>query len=191
MTDLHEHLDAAPDGTDLDDEEVRERWRIDSDELATWAGRKLAKAEGERKRIEQIAHAERQKITDWERDAIKAAAHDEAFFRSRLIAYRLDLEANDPNLAGTYKLPTVTLTRRQGRMRTLVTNPEQFLSWALENRVSALKIEPLVSGLADLTRTDEGLIVDDSGEVVPGVEEHRGDDTYAAKPVDLWLGEPF
>jgi hypothetical protein len=110
---------------------------------------------------------------------------------TRLVAYRLELEDRDPKLAGTYKLPTVTLSRRKGRMRTIVTNPEQFLSWALENRVSALKIEPLVSGLAEMTRTDDGRIVDDSGEAVPGVEEHRGDDTITAKPVDLWLGEPF
>ena len=193
MTDLHEHLTAAPADLDLADDDARERWRIDGDETATWAGRKLGQAEGEMARIKAIADTEIQRIEAWRDDALRIAERDVDFFTARLVEYRRDLEAANPKLAKSYKLPTVVLKRRAGRESTRITDPAAFIAWAEANHPDAVKVrrDPLVSALADLPRDDNGQLVADGGEIVPGVESVTAGDSYTVQVVDLWAGEPF
>jgi hypothetical protein len=129
----------------------------------------------------------------WAADAARSSDSDVSFFTARLVEYRRQLEDSDPKLPGTYKLPTVALKRTAGRLSVKVLDEAAFIAWATENCPDAVKVTraPLVSGLAGLARKDDGQIVSEDGEVVPGVEERRADDSYTVKPVDLWLGEPF
>ena len=193
MTELHEHLTAAPADVDLEGDDARERWHIDSDDLATWAGRKLGQAEGEMARIKAIAATEIERIEAWRDAQLRIAEHDVDFFTSKLIEYRRSLEATNPKLPKTYKLPTVSLKRRAGRESTRVTNQTAFIEWATTYFPDAVKVtrSPLVSALGDLPRDDNGQLVADGGEIVPGVESSTAPDTYAVDVVDLWAGEPF
>lgn len=183
MTDLTEHLASL--GPDLTDDEVRDRWRIDNDDLAGWALRKLAAAQAEQDRIKRLAEAELARIHDWQADATRQVQRDVEFFTARLVEYRRDLEARDPSLAKTYKLPNGSLARRAGRESTRVTAEDSFVSWALDNQPDALTYKPKVSALAGYHHEQiDGatVLVSDDGEVVPGVEVVRGEDRYEVRP---------
>jgi hypothetical protein len=193
MTDLTEALLA--DGPDLEQTEQRERWSIDSDELAGWALRKLAAADREQSRIKQQAEDRRRAIATWEDDALRAQQHDIDFFRSKLIDYRRTLEAADPSLPKTYKLPEGSLVRRAGRQSTRVVNHDEFVTWALDNDAETLEYKPKVSTMAKWPRVEKDgvtyVVEPASGAIVPGLEVATGDDVYDVRPVDLRAGEPF
>lgn len=179
MTDLH---DALADEFPTPDPEHRDGYRIGGDREATWALRKLAAAHAERDRIMAVAGEEIARITAWRNAAVRGPEADIDFFEAVLIDYRRRLEAENPNLPQTYKLPGGVITRRRSPVRAEVLDPEAFTAWALVHDPAAVKVTPLVSALGSYQRTDEGDVVSPDGEVVPGVHVVGGDDRYAAKP---------
>lgn len=195
-TDLAEHLAAGP---DLTDQGHRDTWTIDDDELANWALRRLAAAQNEIARIRHAARTEIARVEAWADDAEQAVRHDVDFFTGRLIDYRRRLEAADPKLAKTYKLPAGSISRRAGRAKVQVLDEAALTAWALKECPEAVAVRVLTTPLADQRRyqpvgnvDDDGtrVLVDADGAVVPGVQVVTGPDTYAAKPADLTDG-PF
>lgn len=178
--DLIEHLLTL--GPDLSDDESRDRWRIDNDELAAWALRKLAAAQEERDRIKRAAEAEKTRIDVWAADADRQVARDVDFFTARLVEYRRMLEAENPGLPKTYKLPAGSICRRLGSESVVVEDPESFTGWALDSAREALRFSPDKALLKTWVRKDDGSVVSPDGEVVPGVSVQRGEDRYEVRP---------
>lgn len=194
MDELTDHLLA--DGPALEEPDQREAFRIDGDRLANWALGKLAAAQAEDDRLRQLAEAERARVTEWEDDARRAVRHDIDFFTGKLIDYRRQLEADDPKLPRTYKLPGGSITVRAGRDRLTVTDEAALVEWALEHpEMGALSMKPLTSKLADLPRVvfeDEGpgcVIDTTTGAAIPGVVVTPGQPTYGVRPAAP--GGPF
>lgn len=186
MTDLTEHLLA--DGPDLEQPEQRERWRIDGDNTATWALRKLAAIQAERDRIKLLHQAEVSRLDAWAADADRALSHDADFFTARLTEYRLELEQANPDLPKTYKLPAGSLARRAGRESTYIGDEAEFIAWATVNCPDALRVTAKVAPLAKWERTTtdgEVRVVSPDGELVPGVRIIRGDDRIEVRAADL------
>lgn len=181
--DLTSHLLAT--GPDLSSDDERERWVCDDDDKAGWALRKLAAAEAERERIKRLAQAEIARIEAWATDADRQVARDVDFFTSQLIGYRRRLEASDPKLPKTYKLPAGSIARRAGRTSVKVVDERAFVEWAYEAKPDALTMRPKVSALADYPDTSGYIVDPDTGEQVPGVERVRGDDHYEVKSVQI------
>lgn len=175
----------APDGAPdpLDDDAPL--WEITDDGAAGWALRKIARANRELFRLQDAADHEVAAIRAWLDEASSPLARTVGFFESKLIDYRRRLEDESPELAATYKLPGGDLTRRAGRLRTTVVDPEAFTAWALVNEPSAVQLKPLTSPLTKLARfvaTADGVVVDEeTGEVVPGVQVSMGPVVYGVK----------
>lgn len=192
MNDLTDHLLAAGPELDTADDETRDRWAIDNDDLAGWALRKLAAALGETARIRATAQSEIDRIQAWAMDAERQSARDAEFFAAKLSDYRRQLEHDNPKLPKTYKLPQGSLSRRKNPDRITVTDEAAFLAWADENLPAAVNRKPLVSALKGdgfLTVIEEGndlgvgAVVDaGTGEAVPGVAAIAGQERYEAKP---------
>lgn len=191
MSDLTEALLADGPALDLDDEEASARFEITDDALAEWALRKLAAAVSEASRLRRIAQAEIDRIQLWAEDAERIVGRDASFFTSKLIDYRRTLEARDPKLPGTYKLPAGSLKRAAGRESTKVLDEQSFVTWAIDNAPDALAPpKPLVSTMKTWPRTEAGEIVSPDGDKVPGVQVVKGDPSYTVVPADL-SNEPF
>lgn len=190
MSDLTDALLADGPALDLDDEEASARFEITDDALAEWALRKLAAAVSEASRLRRIAQAEIDRIQLWAEDAERIVGRDASFFTSKLIDYRRTLEARDPKLPGTYKLPAGSLKRTAGRESTKVLDKPALVTWALGNAPEVLKDpEPLVSAMSDWQRTEAGEIVSPDGDKVPGVQVVKGDPSYTVVPADLTPSE--
>lgn len=188
MTDLTDYLLEGP---NLDDDDAREAWCCDDDDKAGWALRKLDAALTEQGRIAHEADREIARLEAWKAREQQIVQRDVDYFRSQLIGYRRRLEAADPTLPKTYKLPWGNLTRRKGRDSTKVTDRDAFIAWALDNVPEAVKFEARVSGLADLPRKEADgrtVLLGSGGEIVPGVEVVTGDDTYDVQP---FTAEPW
>jgi hypothetical protein len=188
MAALEEHMLAAYDEPDIDDEQTREDYRVGGDREATWCFRKIAQAERECARIVELAAAERDRIDDWEAAAVGPHHKTIEFFTSKLIQYRRALEADDPKLPGTYKVPGGAITRRKGRDRVEITDETAFVVWALDTDPEAIKVTPLKSRLTAkeapyvVRGGDELRFVDPStGEYVAGAVLVRGEPSYDVK----------
>lgn len=186
--DLTDHLLTL--GPDLADDETRERWVVENDDMAGWAFRKIARAETERSRIRQDAAAEIARIEAWAADAERTVDHDVQFFTGKLIEYRRMLEDRDPDLPKTYKTPLGSIARRAGRSKVNVINEAAFVEWAQEALPDALTMKPRVSALSDFADMSGHLIDPVSGEKVPGVERVTSPDRYEVRPADATPG-PF
>jgi len=173
----------AADGPDIGQtEEARQAWRIDGDNTAVWALRKLAAQEAEIERIRRTAQAEIERVQAWALTAENGPARAADFFRSKLIDYRRRLEADNPALPKTYRTPAGDIAVRAGRTSVKVIDESQFVDWAVDHKPSALTYKPKVTGLKDFPRSGEQIIDPETGEAVPGVASHTADPTYSVKP---------
>lgn len=151
---------------------------ITDDSLASWAFRKLGAYKREVERIRRNAQVEVDTIQAKAQRDEKPLADKIAWFTAELVAYRHKLEAERPDLPGTYRLPYGDLTRRKGSLSVVVDDPAAALPWVRENAPEALGDKIKVSTFKGWKRTDDGTIVSPSGEPVPGVIEQRGPDSY-------------
>lgn len=171
----------AADRDDLATTEARQAWRIDGDNTASWALRKLAAMEAERDRIRRAAQAEIDRVQAWATAAEAGPNRAIEFFTGKLIDYRRDLEEQNPKLAKTYKLPAGDIAVRAGRPSVKVVDESAFVDWAVDHAPQALTYKPKVTGLKDLPRSGEQ-IIDGNGEPVPGVVEITAPPSYSVKP---------
>lgn len=193
MIDEHEPAPWNPTG-DLDgdaEDGAREAWRIHSDREATWAIKKMRAAQAELDRVKEEYDAERELLDQFLKDASAGPERDLEFFKGHLIAYRMELEDRDPDLAKTYKLPGGNLTRRAGSKVIEVTDLDEFRKWALTGqRYALLSVGPAKQAIKDLLRAVHGtlengdddpiglLIDQETGEAAQGVVELVKPDSY-------------
>lgn len=179
MTDLQEHLLIGP---DLSSEEDRERWEAHDDGEADWVLRKLAAAKAEADRIKRNAAAERNRVDVWEDDALRQVQHDIDYFEGQAIRYRRSLEATNPDLPKTYKLPHGSIARRKGSESVQVTDEDSFVDWAQTHAPEALNRTVAKAVVKGWGHMDDGTVISDCGEKVPGVSVVRGEDRYEVRP---------
>lgn len=193
MTDLQEHLLAQNEVPE--DDESRERWSVGGDREATWALRKMAACDAEMDRLTADAAHEIEAIKAWLEAALTGPARDRSFFESKLIEYRRRLEADNPKLPLTYKVPGGVIARRKGSRSVVITDEQTFVEWALDNDPELVKLAPLKGGLVakdalyklpDVPENEDdgwvSVVVSGSGEKVPGVQVVRDPAQYGAKP---------
>lgn len=151
---------------------------ITDDSLAVWAISHLGRYQREldrlRRNTQELIDQIQTKATEDERVVLDKIA----WFTGQLVDYRRQLEAANPYLAKTYKLPNGNLSVTAGRKRTVITGKDELVAWALENAPEVLSHDPRVSHMADWPRADDGRILSPDGEPVPGVEVQCGEPSY-------------
>jgi hypothetical protein len=193
--DLTEYL-LTPAPVDLTDEEAAERWQIDDDNGAQWALGIRANAEAEKARIDHRHDRERARLDEWHRMAAAGPLRTIEVMDAKLIDYRRALEAANPRLPLTYRLPGGAVKRRKATVRTVVTDEPALVAWCSRFLPDALKVTVLRSDVAKVCLTTigdqpgTGSLITDDGEVVPGVEQVRPADFYSVVSADP-IPEPF
>lgn len=191
---LTEHRMA--DGPDIEDPEAVARWEVTDDNAAEWALETRAEALAEIARCDHWRDQKVAAVEERHRLATQDPHRTIAVMDAKLIDYRLRLEAENPKLPKSYRLPSGTLTRRLGSVRSVITDPTALAQWCGENLPDALRSTVLTSEVAKACEATigkgpgSGVLVADGGEVVPGIEQTRGDDTYTVVPADT-SGEPW
>jgi len=92
------------DAYDEPQEQEREQFKIENDDMANWAIRKIAKARREFAEAEQQAERETERIDAWLAGKRKEWERAEEFFTGLLTAYYLPQHMEDPQRK-TFKLP--------------------------------------------------------------------------------------
>lgn len=169
VTDLTDTYDVTPDA---------EGWRIDDDHAAQWALRRLKADAAELARVKAVYDDERAILDNWL--AGQQARHDGEKLRAHLADYYRRLI--DDGHTGPYRLPSGRLSIRTGRLSRRVVDTDAAIAWCQEHAPDALKVGLSVSLLPGCDR--DGQIVTDDGEVIPGIEVTRGDDTFVVALTD-------
>jgi len=167
-------------------------FRVDSDDLATWAFRKRRSHQRELDRLRGLAAAERAKIDAWEADVTAGPTSRIEFFDGALEGYYRHLQQADPDLPKSYRVPGGTIGRRKLPDTLEVAGEDEAVAWALTNRpeLTATRLAKPAAKKAleaiDLADALPGarleLVDPDTGEVVPGLVHVVGADRIFVKP---------
>lgn len=159
----------------LGPERVRPRWRVDTDERADYALRRVAMASEEIARVLAFADQQRAQIDAFVEARLKEPRGTVAFFTGAAADYARRLREADPKFR-TLPLPCGgKLTAHDGRDGVEVEDEEKFTTWALEqghDNVVRVKYEAVKAEIPKRYTVDGERFVHgepDEREVVPGL----------------------
>lgn len=146
-------------------EQDRERFRIENDEQATWAMRKLTAARARLDEIAHIAEAEIQRIQAWAERESREPMRDVEYFEGVLTEYGITQRAEGRKTVST---PYGSIKSRMGQPKYTFLDKDQFIEWAKANHPDwvAVKEEPALSVIKAATSEP---VDPDTGEVIPGL----------------------
>lgn len=173
-------------GLDLQDEQVKERFKIEDLEQLNWALRKLATLDEQQSEIDELADKEMLRIKSWHEKESESIGHSKSFFESLVGEYAIKQRDNDPKFKNV-KTPYGKVGFRK-----------QQPKWNYDDEILIKHLK--ASELTDLFKTkeepkkaeikkqfkvlDSGQVVDSNGEIVPGITvEEQGD------KLDIKVGE--
>lgn len=190
-----EHVDpfaemAIPDGDDDFDGEAppRPRWRVDTEERADYALRRVALEDEAMDRVRALYDRQREQLDAWLAGRLRPHQEARAFFLGSAIDFARRLREADPKFR-TLPLPCGwKLTAHDGRDGVDVTDAEAFTAWALEQEhddVVKVDTKPVLAAIVKRYRVEAGRFVTGDGddrEVVPGIAHRPKGWTPDAKP---------
>lgn len=170
-----------PESVDLD---LPERFRIQDDNAANWAMRKLRQAERRKADNARMANDEIQRINEWLQRANQPYDRDVAYFTGLLTEYARDCRLNPEDGRKTIALPAGVVSSRNNQPKWSV-DPEVFLPWAHANAPDLIRVkeEPDLSAIKSRFKNlADGTTITDDGEVVVGVVVSESETSYTVKP---------
>lgn len=145
-----------------EDQEQRERFKIETKDQAAWALRKMSRIKAEQDENITTAQAEIERITSWRDEENGKLGRGISFFENLLYQYFVQLRDEDPKFK-TMKLPHGTLKMR-AQQPEFQYDEEQLLAWARLCMPDAVVVKESVS------KNPVKKHIKETGEVVPGVE---------------------
>lgn len=144
-----------------EDQEQRERFRIEDKSQAAWALRKMSKITAEMDENIMTAQAEVERIASWRDEENEKLERSISFFENLLYEYFVQLRDEDPKLK-TMKLPHGALKMRAQQPQ-FEYDEADLLPWVKENLPDAVIVKESVS------KTPVKKHIKETGEMVPGV----------------------
>lgn len=146
-------------------EEVKEDFKIDNLEGATWAFRKLRAIESKKAEIKAIADEEKARIDLWEEQQLKQYEADTEFFEGAISAYFIEERAKDKK----FKLSTPYGKVSSRKTEKYIYEDEQAIKdYCNVNEIDAIRVKEELDKAA-FKKLCKGGINQETGEVVPGV----------------------
>lgn len=169
-----EELDEL-DGYELSDaEETGQKFEITDLDSLNWALRKVHAYDAQLKEIQSVANSERQRIDSWEQRESKGINESIQFFHNLIADYHTKVLVENP------KKKTLSTPYGKSKSTTLkaqpdITDEEQLLKFVEDNKLPFVEKVPKLNW-AELKKTlkvvekdGEHIVVDENGQVVPGV----------------------
>ena len=138
-----------------------------------WAFRKLTALKSKEKEIRQLATVERDRIADWEKGELSTLTGSIGFFEGLIQAYHANQLAEDPK-AKTISTPYGKSKTRKSGETPEKQDEEQILQFVIENELdefikNSVKWADLKKSLKIVEISGEKVVVDENGQLVPGV----------------------
>lgn len=138
-----------------------------------WAFRKLTALKSKEKDIKQLANIERDRIAEWERGEISTISNSLEFFENMISVYHAKQLAEDPK-AKTISTPYGKSKTRKSKEAPEKENEDAILQHVIENGMddyikNSVKWADLKKSLKIVEVSGEKVVVDENGQIVPGV----------------------
>ncbi|MBK5446041.1 host-nuclease inhibitor Gam family protein [Peribacillus sp. TH24] len=138
-----------------------------------WAFRKLTALKSKEKEIKQLANVERDRIAEWEKGELSSITSSTSFFESLVTLYHAKQLAEDPK-AKTISTPYGKSKTRKSKETPDKANEEVILQYVIENEMdefikNSVKWADLKKSLKIVEISGEKVVVDENGQIVPGV----------------------
>ena len=147
---------------------LEEGFRVDDDQKADWALRKLAVIRRKQAENQSIFDAELARIKEWLSKVNTALERDSAYFEAVLTPYALQQRSEGRK---TVTLPHGTLKTTAGQSHIEFKDESKFIEWAKVNDPALLRIKTDVDKSAlKVLITEEGVLISTQGEIIPDVE---------------------
>jgi Bacteriophage Mu Gam like protein len=142
-----------------------EEFKVDNDEKAEWAIRKLAKIRRKQAENKAIFEAELQRITKWLETVNTSLENDSRYFEAVLTPYALEERSKGRK---SLVLPHGTVKTTAGRPKIEFDSEDNFIEWAKLNDPELLrtKFEINKKILNDLI-TEDLQVISTQGEIIP------------------------
>jgi phage host-nuclease inhibitor protein Gam len=157
----------------IDDFEVVESpapegFKVDDDEKAEWAVRKLSRIRRKQAENKAIHEAELQRISEWLKTVNDALERDAAYFEAVLTPYALTERSKGRK---SLVLPHGTIKTTGGRPKIEFESEETFIEWAKTNDPELIRTKHEINkkALNDLI-TDDYQVISTQGEIIPGTK---------------------
>lgn len=146
-------------------EEVRESFKIDNLEAATWAFRKLRAIESKKAEIKAIADKERANIDAWEQQELKQYEADREYFEGLLSAYYVEERAKDKK----FKLSTPygKLSCRKSS-KWIYEDEQALIDYCNINEIDAIRVKEELDK-TNLKKICKNGVNQETGELLPGL----------------------
>jgi hypothetical protein len=172
-------------------------WRVTNKGEADWALAKLAKARAARAEVEAIYHDRvtaahdalmeaMAPVVEWRKEQVARYDDDEERWEALLLQYHRTLLADDDH-AKTVELPHGTLKARKTPDRWDV-DDDAFLAWAQDGQRGLVRVKqsPDKKAMRELLKVaDDGCVVTEEGELVPGVTVERGEVRFTVETPEV------
>lgn len=161
----------------MDIEEIQsqeQKFEISDLNSLNWSFRKIAALKQQEKEIKQLADVERERINTWEQDSLNPIHNSISFFEGLVQAYHAKQLAEDPKKNKTISTPYGKSKTRRSSESVEKQNEELLLEYVFENDLgefikSSVKWADLKKSLRIVEISGEKVIVDENGQIVPGV----------------------
>lgn len=170
---LHEYLDEQEGVQD-------EGFKVDTEEKANWALRKLAKIEEQRQEDIALAEAEIQKIESWLEQKKEKHDRDTDYFQGLLAAYAQERRREDPKFK-SLKLPNGVVRFRKQQPKYHYVDDRLLESLKAHGRDDLIKVKesPDKANLKkQFAVNGDKLFNPDTGEALEGVTVEYRDDKF-------------
>ena len=181
---LEEHLSAA---TRPEGEVYRDDWRIEDDDAAAWASRKLRDAHREMNRIDAWAEKQIDRIREVAAEEKRQHERDADWFQTHLQLWLQELIA-EGRAKKSIALPGGKLAMRKRQPKIEVEDEESFIVWLhTAGRDDLVKVKESIDKAAlkkSIAIEGTRAFLADTGEVLEGVLVEPQEDSVTFSPVE-------
>ena len=153
---------------EVEESPIVEGFRVDDDQKADWAIRKLSKIRKQQSINKAIFDKELIRVTEWLSAVNTSLDKDALYFEAHLTPYALTERSNGRK---SLVLPHGTVKTTAGRPKIEFESEEGFIEWAKVNDPALLRIKTEIDRktLNELI-TDDNQVISTQGEIIPSVK---------------------
>lgn len=182
MNALQMHELEELDQLDLQNEETKERFKIEDAEQLNWAMRKLSALNSKKNGIDELAAKEMERITSWVEKECDSINYTKSFFDGLIMEYAMNERVKDKEFKSS-KTPygKITFTKQQPKWNYDDEKLLSYLNFKGLNDFVRVKKEPSKSEIKKKFEIHNGKVYDVDGEPVDGITIEYLEDKLSIK----------
>ncbi|PQZ54637.1 MULTISPECIES: host-nuclease inhibitor Gam family protein [Bacillus] len=166
-------------------QDAEQQFEIKDINQLNWAFRKISALKAQEKQVTTLANVERERITEWEQSELKPIHNSVSFFEGHIQRYHAEQLAEDP------KQKTISTPYGKSKTRKSKETPDKgdealLLDYVIQNDLAefiknSVKWADLKKSLKIVEVSGEKVVIDDTGQIVPGVTVKPESITYSVE----------